>query len=58
MRHPHSMRFCISCNRSLPRAARRCPWCKRLSGEYAVLPLTLRGHEQPERRRDHVGERS
>ncbi|MFC3075475.1 hypothetical protein [Shinella pollutisoli] len=52
MRHPHALQVCLSCNRPLPRAARRCPWCKRLSvmrAEAAAAPM---------RRAASAGERS
>ena len=48
MRVSQSSRICLSCNRPLPRAASRCPWCV----SSIVVPSALAHHPQ---RRRHPG---
>jgi predicted amidophosphoribosyltransferase len=45
MRISRSRRICLSCGRSLPRAAARCPWCI----TSIVVPATSADHLPPQR---------
>lgn len=45
MRVSRSRRICLSCGRSLPRAATRCPWCI----ASVVVPAGLADHPPPRR---------